>query len=49
MEENCRGGQGLNWAVEPRGKRERERENQPAATDRIMSSIIAALHNQKQQ
>jgi hypothetical protein len=47
MEENCSGGQGLNWAVEPR--RERERENQPAATDRIMSSIIAALHNGKQQ
>jgi hypothetical protein len=25
MEENCGGGQGLNWAVEPR--RERKREN----------------------
>jgi hypothetical protein len=24
MEENCGGGQGLNWAVESRGERERE-------------------------
>jgi hypothetical protein len=28
MEENCGGGQGLNWAVQPGGvEREREREN----------------------
>jgi hypothetical protein len=26
LEEDCGGGQGLNWAVEPRGERERERE-----------------------
>jgi hypothetical protein len=25
MEENCGGGQGLNWAVEPTGEREGER------------------------
>jgi len=25
MEEECGGGQGLNWSVEPRGERERER------------------------
>jgi hypothetical protein len=26
MEEDCGGGQGISWAVEPRGERERERE-----------------------
>jgi hypothetical protein len=27
MKEDCGGGQGLSWAVEPRGERERDRQS----------------------
>jgi hypothetical protein len=51
MEEDCRGGQGLSWAVEPRRERERERESMdvcmsdafPVQNDLKQGNILIAL------
>jgi hypothetical protein len=32
MKENCGGGQGLNWVVEPRRERKKERERESCTT-----------------
>jgi hypothetical protein len=43
MEEDCRGGQGLSWAVEPRGEKERERENVISNNNKLLAYSMSML------